>query len=329
MSIALDTALYLREVQLEKPLSLTERGLLFTILFRVGSNPFSWISQSVLATELDLDERNIRTIMKKLINKNLIEVSKDPTDKRKNLYRPAAFLINYHQQNNRKVTKKYRAKSTGISKNISKNTGRNHPVLLEDTGRNHPVLLEEKSSKTPVPYGLAGNENLPKATYKANNIKINKRDLVVDNLILPEWLKREDWDAFVEFRAEIKKPLTVNAKRLTLSKLEKLVKAGDNASEIISESIMNNWTALFPLRKFKEAKSTSRGEENKKAAVNKSEFKVYESREEWLEKHNKFKKELAMKEKFYESQGSEPRSDSTRDQSRGNGVRKATDYLLS
>ncbi len=114
MSIALDAALFLREQKESKPLTLSERGLLFTLLFRVGSNPFAWVSQETLCTELDLADSNLRTQIKKIAQKGYIEIMKDPKDKRKNLYRPAEFLINYHQIPNRTSTKKYRSKSGGI-----------------------------------------------------------------------------------------------------------------------------------------------------------------------------------------------------------------------
>ena len=113
MSIALDAALYLREQKELKPLTLSERGLLFTLLFRVGSNPFAWVSQETLCTELDLADSNLRNQIKKIVAKGYIEVMKDPKDKRKNLYRPAEFLINYHQITNREPTKKYRSKTGG------------------------------------------------------------------------------------------------------------------------------------------------------------------------------------------------------------------------
>lgn len=169
MSIALDVALYLREQKLDKPLSVAERGALFTLLFRVGSNPFTWISIDSLAIELDITEKNVRNYMKSLNSKGYIQTITNPDDKRKNLYRPAEFLINYHQKTNRVQTKNYRSKSTSNSEI----TGRNRPV---NTGRNRPLSSNKKISKSLDTLSLEGNQNLPKDTYESNTISKEERE---------------------------------------------------------------------------------------------------------------------------------------------------------
>ena len=163
MSIALDLALYIREQKLDKPLTTSERGVLFTLFFRVGSNPFTWISQKQLAIELDIIERNVRKLMSSIKTKGFIEISSDPKDKRKNLYRPSEFLINYHQQAKRVQTKEYRSKSTYTFEN----TGQNRPV---NTGQNRPVLSCAQSSEKPVTYTLQENVISPKAKVLNNTI---------------------------------------------------------------------------------------------------------------------------------------------------------------
>lgn len=158
MSIALDTALYLREQKSENPLTVSERGALLTLMFRVGSNPFSWVSQETLAIELDITERNVRRYMKGIKEKGYIDITHDPHDKRKNLYRPAKFLINYHQQNSRAQTKKYRSK---LSCN-SKNTGQNYPI---NTGQNYPISNVAQNAADPRIKGCKSLRKLLKEIY--------------------------------------------------------------------------------------------------------------------------------------------------------------------
>jgi len=57
--------------------------------------------------------------------------------------------------------------------------------------------------------------------------------------------------AFFEFekmRNKIKKPLTDNAKKLILDKLNELSKDEETQIQILEQSIMNSWQGVFPLR---------------------------------------------------------------------------------
>lgn len=101
MSIALDVALFLREQKLPKFISLSQRGVLLTLMFRLGSNPWTWISQIALSEELNLTCRQLRDHMKTLELKGLIEVKALAGDKRKNMYRVSQALVNYHQLTDR------------------------------------------------------------------------------------------------------------------------------------------------------------------------------------------------------------------------------------
>lgn len=109
MSIALDLALFLRENNLLDPqgqkihVSSSLRGFLFTLMFRVGSNPYTWIPQEELALELDMTIDGLKKITPKMLETGLIEITQNPNDKRKNCYRPADFLINYHQTRRQKL----------------------------------------------------------------------------------------------------------------------------------------------------------------------------------------------------------------------------------
>ncbi|MDP2728978.1 MAG: DUF4373 domain-containing protein [Dehalococcoidales bacterium] len=66
---------------------------------------------------------------------------------------------------------------------------------------------------------------------------------------LPDWLNKETWDAFLEMRKEKKAPPTDKAKTLLIAELEKLKLAGDNPNEVLNQSIMRNYTGVFPLNK--------------------------------------------------------------------------------
>lgn len=65
---------------------------------------------------------------------------------------------------------------------------------------------------------------------------------------IPEWINKETWEAFIEMRKVIKKPMTNRAVLLMVNKLEKFKYAGHNVNEILNQSILNNWQDVFELR---------------------------------------------------------------------------------
>jgi phage replication O-like protein O len=69
-----------------------------------------------------------------------------------------------------------------------------------------------------------------------------------DDFVLPEWIKRETWDAFLEMRKRIKQPMTDYAVRLVIGALERFKSAGDDPNAILDQSIMNNWKGVFALK---------------------------------------------------------------------------------
>lgn len=66
-----------------------------------------------------------------------------------------------------------------------------------------------------------------------------------DILVLPDWLPLEDWSGFIEMRKAIKKPMTDRAAQMIIKKLQTM-KA--KPSDILQQSIINNWQDIFELR---------------------------------------------------------------------------------
>src|ERR1700689_135070 len=173
MSVALDTALYIREQKLSNPLTLAERGVLFTLMFRVGSNPHTWVSQKDLCIELDITDRPLRHQLKKLEKKGLLVSMSDADDKRKNLYRPAEFLINYHQNPKKNPTKSYPQKARNTKKYRSKTAG-----TLQDTGRKQPVYTGRKQPVINCANDIQDNESKEKkVVHKYTKGKYKTKDL--------------------------------------------------------------------------------------------------------------------------------------------------------
>jgi len=250
MSIALDIALYLRDHGRNlKGLSTGDRGVLFTLAFRVGSNAITWISQKTLANELCLDERNLRNHLNNLIKFNLIRVKRNKKDKRKLEYSPTELLINYHQAV-RVCSNNYRMKSSGISED----TGRNHPVFFPDTGRNHPVINSPNDIQIIDSNEKNHQEKSPKVTYinkvtlrdKTKERNARKSSLVV--ITPPSFLNENIWNEFLEHRKSMKSPMTELAQRKAFKVLEKLKEEGQDVEQVVNNSIVNGWKGLFPIK---------------------------------------------------------------------------------
>jgi hypothetical protein len=78
---------------------------------------------------------------------------------------------------------------------------------------------------------------------KLNKTKLNK----IRNIELPEWIKKETWDAFREMRQRKKAPLTNRAVSLIINELEKLKAQGESPEDVLNQSIMKSYTGVFPV----------------------------------------------------------------------------------
>lgn len=218
MSIALDAALYLREKQLTKPLSLAERGVLFTLVFRVGSNTFSWVSQETLAQELDISERQIRTHLSELEKKGFIKSKPYPHDKRKQLYSIAEFLINYHQESSREVTKNYRKKTS----DKIKSTGSKLPL---NSGSKFPVTENTRTRETQWFQAPQGDVQQSKVKESKVTIKANIKNLSASDEAQAQKennLFDRFWQAYPRKRNKIRSQKIWIRKKLD-SKAEKII----------------------------------------------------------------------------------------------------------
>jgi len=74
--------------------------------------------------------------------------------------------------------------------------------------------------------------------------KVKEKNLFV----IPDWVDAPTWDAFVNMRKSIKKPMGDAAKALAIKELEKLKGLGQSPKAVLEQSIMNSWQGIFPLK---------------------------------------------------------------------------------
>ena len=99
-----------------------------------------------------------------------------------------------------------------------------------------------------------------------------KRKKQDDNAILgdlPGWVPVEPWIAFVEMRKAMgsRAKLTPHAAKLIVGKLDEFRKQGMDLTEILNNSIMNNWKSVFPLKQQQYAGKQQALEDRNRAAA--------------------------------------------------------------
>ena len=65
---------------------------------------------------------------------------------------------------------------------------------------------------------------------------------------LPEWIDKELWDAFLEMRKKKRASPTKKAIDLLVKELGKLKADGNDPNEVLKQSIMRNYTGVFPVK---------------------------------------------------------------------------------
>lgn len=78
-----------------------------------------------------------------------------------------------------------------------------------------------------------------------NHKPITNNQVKKEPMVLPDWLDKDVWKAFVEMRSKIKKPLTETAVKLVWKKLEKMKESGYSTTQVLENSISNCWLDVY------------------------------------------------------------------------------------
>jgi len=121
-------------------------------------------------------------------------------------------------------------------------------LLSLNLNGNRPELSETLTLKL-VKHSVSTLQNTKSATPKLASPKERlKKVLKKDIYIIPDWIDRELWDAFLEVRKKCKAASTEYALSLIIKDLEKYKASGDDPNEILKKSIMSSWKGVFPLK---------------------------------------------------------------------------------
>jgi hypothetical protein len=68
--------------------------------------------------------------------------------------------------------------------------------------------------------------------------------------VIPDYIDPEAWQAFVQMRAAIKKPLTERGARRILNRLAEIHAAGQDVNEALDQSSDMRWQDVYPVKKL-------------------------------------------------------------------------------
>ena len=176
----------------------------------------------IITSELKLADRwgwsrtKVRHFLEILESDSMIVVKKDSKKTAINLVNFSNFQNFDSEKDNEKTSKEHQ-------ENIKK-TSKEHQ---KDTNNNVKNYKNEKNVKNVKKYISA--------------------DAPEDFFPLDGKLDRTFRD-FIRHREQIKQPMTENAVRLMIGKLEKMTTDNNEKIQILEESIMNGWKGIFPLK---------------------------------------------------------------------------------
>ena len=106
--------------------------------------------------------------------------------------------------------------------------------------------------------GTADGQQTDSRRYTNKNVKNEKnekkkrREGISGGNGIPEWIPKDLWADFKEFRIRIKAPLTDRATKNIISELEKLREEGSDPCEVLNQSITRGWRGVFHIKKNRD-----------------------------------------------------------------------------
>lgn len=116
-----------------------------------------------------------------------------------------------------------------------------------------PVQLPHQPVQLPHPKHQEASE-------KHQEAKTRKRVATLDALpdeALPEWMPVVAWRSFVQARAGMRKPMSLNAQEIAIKQLAKFRSDGHDVEAILESSVMNGWQGLFAPNQARQAPQPS------------------------------------------------------------------------
>lgn len=77
------------------------------------------------------------------------------------------------------------------------------------------------------------------------SLTVIEPSLTINKFELPDWIPIQAWNAYLEHRKKLKKPLTDYSMNLAVQKLQKIVDAGHKPTDVINETVLKGWLTFY------------------------------------------------------------------------------------
>ena len=119
-----------------------------------------------------------------------------------------------------------------------------------------PGVTESHQGGDTVSLG-GGDRESPRTSHSLEPVNEPKRTLTPSPV---DWIDDETWTDFLAHRKSIKKPLSQEAQKRLIKKLERLRADGQDAVAVLDESITQGWAGVFPLKDKKPKQKQAWGD---------------------------------------------------------------------
>lgn len=124
------------------------------------------------------------------------------------------------------------------------------------------LSLDDSGTPSGTGSGTPAGQNRKKETSSKNkepegSSKREREQTAELAFVLPPDIPTDEWNAFVDMRKRIKKPMTDHAKGLAVKELRKLATQGHDPPDVLNQSILNSWQGLFALKEQRNGRANS------------------------------------------------------------------------
>lgn len=128
---------------------------------------------------------------------------------------------------------------------------KDYQEMAEKNRKNGKAGGRPKANKQAIENPV-GFQSVPSGIPLATQVEPNQEPITKNQepkkqptVDLPDWLPKEKWEAFVQMRKQLKKPMAEYAIKLMVNKLVRLRDAGHNVGELLDKSITNSWLDVY------------------------------------------------------------------------------------
>lgn len=151
---------------------------------------------------------------------------------------------------NRSLIEIERLKIADVTNGHNEVTIVNRRMSREQKGRDDARLRKQRQRKASTSHKKVTS---PSSSSTSSSPSKNKKGVV--KIELPEWLSKKTWGDFLAHRKQLKSPMTDEAQKRMIKKLENLKDDGHDPEQILDQSMVNGWKGIFSIKQEYSEKS--------------------------------------------------------------------------